>query len=465
MAQPISLPRSCTLSCTPPTALSNSNEPDLETAPTLPRTPTKPRTASSDPSLVSPATERVKQIFKQALPSPEALAKAQNARASQQILAEKGSPTEASQVFVTWGTTCYVTQERLFVTEEKAGKGSASEAWFANEIKPLTADEPRRIVLKRSASSQLQRENALAQTITLSSPSKRKKLNFTEAVFHLPEEKACIGIYEACQSDLNGLTYSPNTPASQVLPILRDIADGLCEITRQGIAHCDIKGANLLVTQEDGGSIGDFGLARRKSTQRHSTSLTPQYAAPFIWENILDQKYRRNGYQGQSADVFAFGVTLQLDVFARMLPQLANHYQIDITNKMNAIKPLDRAVDPKWNDQILLKIENKYRQNFQRIIYRPEKLVCFKPIQYVLTQILETIDLFQGHINSQEMDKMKGLAQLMHDLQDEDPKNLSAAMAMKRLDSLINLPEKTEEEETSTTAVHASAIPSESSSV
>lgn len=437
-----------------PSSIILNDEPStVKTTPELPRTPTKIRMNPSAPSSVSPASQRVTEIFKRVpMPSPEAIEKAKTARNMQRMLAETGLSNEATELPITATTHCYVTRENLFLTKERAGKGTASEAWFTDAINPTTTDAPKSVVLKRSRGTQLEQEHNLTKQIQLSSPSKRRRLNFVESMYEIPMQNVHIGIYEACKSNLNGLKYSPNTPASQVLPILRDIAEGLCELSNQGIAHCDIKGDNLLVTQENGGSIGDFGLGRRKAQQRHPTSITPIYAAPFIWENILDQKYRRNGYQGQAADVFALGVTLQFDVFGKMLPQLASHYKVDIKQKMEAIQPVTENV-ASLSDQDLLDLQKREAKHFQRILYsgrNPSMVIKFKPRKYVLIKILESIDLFQRHIPLEELNKMKGLAHLMHDLQDTNPRNLPASKALNGFNALINLSEKAEAEITST---------------
>jgi Serine/threonine protein kinase len=303
------------------------DQPEAEPQAPRPLTPTKLEIASSDLTFISPICMRTKEVFKQVgLPSPNALAKAQSARKIQKDLAEEGASQRAGELPITQKTHCYITENKLFLTEKKAGKGADSEAWFSDEIDPSTSSEPRRVVLKRSAKGQLKHESELTQTIPISSPNKRKKFNFSETVFQLKSEDEYIGIFEACRSDLKNLDYSLDAPASQVLPILGDIAEALCELTKQGIIHRDIKGANLLITQEGGGIIGDFGLAKRKSDRRHFTALTPTYAAPFIWRNIVDQKNRTRGYQSEAADVFAFGVTIERDVIRRMLFQLAKHY-------------------------------------------------------------------------------------------------------------------------------------------
>ncbi|GGZ96831.1 hypothetical protein GCM10008090_01340 [Arenicella chitinivorans] len=49
-----------------------------------------------------------------------------------------------------------------------------------------------------------------------------------------------------------------------VLRWLAEVADGLANAHQQGIAHCDLKGDNVLITQHNVAKIADFGIARVK---------------------------------------------------------------------------------------------------------------------------------------------------------------------------------------------------------
>ena len=45
---------------------------------------------------------------------------------------------------------------------------------------------------------------------------------------------------------------------------LAEVAEGLASAHQQGIAHCDLKGDNVLITQHNVAKIADFGIARAK---------------------------------------------------------------------------------------------------------------------------------------------------------------------------------------------------------
>ncbi|CAO2842499.1 unnamed protein product, partial [Amaranthus hypochondriacus] len=86
----------------------------------------------------------------------------------------------------------------------------------------------------------------------------------------------------------------------------REILQGLEYIHSKGIVHCDVKGANILVTSE-GVKIGDFGSCKRVDDVVNFDSFgceirgTPIYMAPEV---------ARGEQQSYTADVWAFGCTV-----------------------------------------------------------------------------------------------------------------------------------------------------------
>lgn len=86
------------------------------------------------------------------------------------------------------------------------------------------------------------------------------------------------------------------------------IGKGINELHKAGIAHRDIKPENLMITKDLKIKIIDLGygltLSGRKQDGYTNTRLgTPMYMAPEIFDKTIP-------YQGQDADIFAFGVSL-----------------------------------------------------------------------------------------------------------------------------------------------------------
>lgn len=88
----------------------------------------------------------------------------------------------------------------------------------------------------------------------------------------------------------------------QKISIMRDILQGAAAAHDQGIVHCDIKPANILLSEQGQAKIADFGLAfLTDAAGRDSDALygTPQYMAPEYLQTHQHQKV---------SDVFSIGL-------------------------------------------------------------------------------------------------------------------------------------------------------------
>lgn len=80
----------------------------------------------------------------------------------------------------------------------------------------------------------------------------------------------------------------------------RQIVQGLEYIHSSGMAHCDIKGQNILVGEKNEAKIADFGCARAEE-EAAALGGTPMYFAPEV---------ARGEEQGCPADIWALGCTV-----------------------------------------------------------------------------------------------------------------------------------------------------------
>lgn len=80
----------------------------------------------------------------------------------------------------------------------------------------------------------------------------------------------------------------------------REILCGLAHVHFRGLAHCDIKGQNILMGP-DGAKLADLGCAKWVSQRPPQVSGTPLYMAPEV---------ARGEEQGQPCDVWAVGCTV-----------------------------------------------------------------------------------------------------------------------------------------------------------
>jgi HD-like signal output (HDOD) protein/tRNA A-37 threonylcarbamoyl transferase component Bud32 len=96
-------------------------------------------------------------------------------------------------------------------------------------------------------------------------------------------------------------------PLGRALALLRQVLAGVAHAHAQGVAHLDLKPANVLVTGDDTPHIADFGTSRLLGAARPPggvTMGTPRYLTP---EHVT------GGELGLPADVFALGlITFEL---------------------------------------------------------------------------------------------------------------------------------------------------------
>ncbi len=88
----------------------------------------------------------------------------------------------------------------------------------------------------------------------------------------------------------------------QRIRIMRDVLEGVAAAHAQDIIHCDIKPANILISQQGQAKVADFGLALLTDSRNDADGAlygTPQYMAPEYIETRQHQKV---------SDVFSLGL-------------------------------------------------------------------------------------------------------------------------------------------------------------
>ncbi|MEO6772683.1 MAG: bifunctional serine/threonine-protein kinase/formylglycine-generating enzyme family protein [Kofleriaceae bacterium] len=92
-------------------------------------------------------------------------------------------------------------------------------------------------------------------------------------------------------------------PWTRVLPIAIDLARGLAAAHRNGVVHCDIKPANIMVTEDGVAKLVDFGLARiQGSDEQIGVGVgTPDYLAPEVWDGTAPTR---------RSDVYSLGAVI-----------------------------------------------------------------------------------------------------------------------------------------------------------
>ncbi|KAK7416915.1 Serine/threonine-protein kinase PAK 5 [Neonectria magnoliae] len=91
-------------------------------------------------------------------------------------------------------------------------------------------------------------------------------------------------------------------PEQWIIPILREVAEAVFWVHKQGIIHRDIKCANVFVTEAGGVQLGDFGVAgiiQTKFDKRSTITGSLHWMAPELFNPAV--RY------GTEVDIWAFG--------------------------------------------------------------------------------------------------------------------------------------------------------------
>lgn len=95
-------------------------------------------------------------------------------------------------------------------------------------------------------------------------------------------------------------------PISECIHIIRSLVSALVYAHERGVAHCDIKPSNILLTLNGDVKLTDWGLARSGSSRWSVSGFSPRYAAP--------EQYHLIGDCGYGTDIWQIGL-----VFSELL--------------------------------------------------------------------------------------------------------------------------------------------------
>lgn len=125
---------------------------------------------------------------------------------------------------------------------------------------------------------------------------------------------------------------SGGLPEKWIIPILREVAEALYWVHKEGIIHRDIKCANVLVTESGGVQLCDFGVAgiiETKFDKRSTVTGTINWMAPELFDMSVSY--------GTEVDIWAFG-SLAFEAATGLPPNAKNMARIDIYQFGNYLK-------------------------------------------------------------------------------------------------------------------------------
>lgn len=172
-------------------------------------------------------------------------------------------------------------------------------------------------------------------------------------------------VLEYIKGDALNHEIAKGIDTDQAISYMSQILSGVSAAHKKDIIHCDLKPANILITEHHEAKITDFGLAQLSDAQREMDDGlmgTPQYMAPEYIETQQHQKV---------SDVFSLGL-----IFYEMLTGKPAIQGEDIYQILNAIanteipapSTVNSLIDEKLDDLILKALEKNPQNRFQDAI-------------------------------------------------------------------------------------------------
>lgn len=135
----------------------------------------------------------------------------------------------------------------------------------------------------------------------------------------------------------------------ETIGIAMQAAEGLGEAHRNGIIHRDIKSQNIIISKEGRIKIGDFGIAKRVSTDLSGQPVigSAHYMAP---------EQARNGEADARSDLYSLGISMYEMITGRLPYQGEDAGNVIMAHMQDAMVPpivYNSGIYPALNDIIL----------------------------------------------------------------------------------------------------------------
>jgi formylglycine-generating enzyme required for sulfatase activity/predicted Ser/Thr protein kinase len=209
-----------------------------------------------------------------------------------------------------WGSS------RRYILQGKLGRGGMGTVYVARDTL-LGRQVALKVLDFAGPSSEPRRHERLLTEARLAARIEHERVARVYDVGEF-EDAAFVAMELIKGSTLRVLMTTKVIGAEQALGVARQIAQGLAVLHRSGIIHRDLKPENVMLCEEGGAKLVDFGLAREAvtfdgaadplaappgagATNSAISAGTPGYMAP---EQIM------GGRLDARVDVFAFGVLL-----------------------------------------------------------------------------------------------------------------------------------------------------------
>ncbi|MBT4450984.1 MAG: HDOD domain-containing protein [Gammaproteobacteria bacterium] len=186
-----------------------------------------------------------------------------------------------------------------FIIKDILGKGAQGVVYLATDPSLDRQVAIKSVTLRTRLSQQDNIENLLQEARTVSQLQHPNIVTIYD-VGNDPLEPYLV--LEYVKGETLYTQLKNQIPLQQSFNIIRDVLSGVTAAHNEGIIHCDLKPANIMITKKGQAKVADFGLALLADTQHEgndSLAGTPQYMAP---EYIETHKHQT------VSDVFSLGL-------------------------------------------------------------------------------------------------------------------------------------------------------------
>jgi serine/threonine protein kinase/Tol biopolymer transport system component len=148
---------------------------------------------------------------------------------------------------------------------------------------------------------------------------------------------------------------------TQILRIIRPVADALSYAHSRGVLHRDVKPSNILIDNEGHVYLTDFGLARIAHSSESTSSHDMMIGSP----HYLSPEQAKSEPADARTDIYSLGIVL-FEMFTGQVPFSADTPYGTILEQINQPPPSPRSINPKVPpavDQVILKALAKEPKN------------------------------------------------------------------------------------------------------
>ncbi|KAJ3548437.1 hypothetical protein NMY22_g1270 [Coprinellus aureogranulatus] len=135
------------------------------------------------------------------------------------------------------------------------------------------------------------------------------------------------------------ISFVEREPQTNVLKLLSEITEGLAYLHSRGIVHGDLRGANVLISEDRVARLSDFGLSKfLENCNRGLTSassINPRWVAPEVVRELPLSK---------ESDIWSLGMTF-LELLTRQQPYSNIGHDFNVLGELKKYNPPKRPTD------------------------------------------------------------------------------------------------------------------------